>query len=157
MTRAAADEGRFDARDLALRARPGGNPVIPLVADLTAAVAGEHAPYVHRGATSQDILDTALMLVAARTLDGLLGDLARTESALGRLAAAHRDTVMPGRTLTQHAVPTTFGLKAAGWRCLVLDARDRLRTVRASFPSNWAARRARWRPSACSVPRTPVS
>uniref|UniRef100_A0AAU1U540 3-carboxy-cis,cis-muconate cycloisomerase n=1 Tax=Streptomyces sp. NBC_00119 TaxID=2975659 RepID=A0AAU1U540_9ACTN len=134
VTRAAADEGRFDARDLALRARSGGNPVIPLVADLTAAVAGEHAPYVHRGATSQDILDTALMLVAARTLDGLLGDLARTESALGRLAAAHRDTVMPGRTLTQHAVPTTFGLKAAGWRSLVLDARDRLRAVRASLP-----------------------
>ncbi|MFF1258478.1 MULTISPECIES: 3-carboxy-cis,cis-muconate cycloisomerase [unclassified Streptomyces] len=134
VTRAAADEGRFDARDLALRARSGGNPVIPLVADLTAAVAGKHAPYVHRGATSQDILDTALMLVAARTLDGLLGDLARTESALGRLATAHRDTVMPGRTLTQHAVPTTFGLKAAGWRSLVLDARDRLRTVRTSLP-----------------------
>ncbi|MFB7707629.1 3-carboxy-cis,cis-muconate cycloisomerase [Streptomyces sp. NPDC056105] len=134
VTRAAADEGRFDARDLALRARSGGNPVIPLVADLTAAVAAEHAPYVHRGATSQDILDTALMLVAARTLDGLLGDLARTERALGRLAAAHRDTVMPGRTLTQHAVPTTFGLKAAGWRSLVLDARDRLSAARASLP-----------------------
>ncbi|MEU8484054.1 3-carboxy-cis,cis-muconate cycloisomerase [Streptomyces sp. NPDC048641] len=134
VTRAAADAGRFDARDLALRARSGGNPVIPLVADLTAAVAGEHSAYVHRGATSQDILDTALMLVAARTLDGLLGDLARAESALGRLAAAHRDTVMPGRTLTQHAVPTTFGLKAAGWRSLVLDARDRLSTVRASLP-----------------------
>ncbi|MFG2520309.1 3-carboxy-cis,cis-muconate cycloisomerase [Streptomyces sp. NPDC048527] len=134
VTRAAADEGRFDARDLALRARSGGNPVIPLVADLTAAVAGEHSPYVHRGATSQDVLDTALMLVAARTLDGLLGDLTRAESALGGLAAAHRDTVMPGRTLTQHAVPTTFGLKAAGWRSLVLDARDRLSAVRASLP-----------------------
>ncbi|MFF1357334.1 3-carboxy-cis,cis-muconate cycloisomerase [Streptomyces sp. NPDC058297] len=134
VTRAAADEGRFDARDLALRARSGGNPVIPLVADLTAAVAGEHSPYVHRGATSQDVLDTALMLVAARTLNGLLGDLTRAESALGGLAAAHRDTVMPGRTLTQHAVPTTFGLKAAGWRSLVLDARDRLSAVRASLP-----------------------
>ncbi|MER5181182.1 3-carboxy-cis,cis-muconate cycloisomerase [Streptomyces sp. NPDC002896] len=127
---AAADAARFDARDIALRARGGGNPVIPLVGDLTAAVPAEYAPYVHRGATSQDIMDTAMMLVASRTLDLVLADLARTEQALARLAAAHRDTVMPGRTLTQHAVPTTFGLKAAGWRSLVLDARDRVRAVR---------------------------
>lgn len=124
---AAAD---LDVRSIALRARGGGNPVIPLVADLTAAVGKEYGPYVHRGATSQDILDTALMLVARRTLDLILADLERTAQALGRLAAAHRDTVMPGRTLTQHAVPTTFGLKAAGWRSLVLDARDRLARLR---------------------------
>ncbi|MFF1743747.1 3-carboxy-cis,cis-muconate cycloisomerase [Streptomyces mirabilis] len=116
----------LDVRSIALRARGGGNPVIPLVADLTAAVGQEYGPYVHRGATSQDILDTALMLVARRTLDLVLADLERTARALARLAAAHRDTVMPGRTLTQHAVPTTFGLKAAGWRSLALDARDRL-------------------------------
>ncbi|MFH8565938.1 3-carboxy-cis,cis-muconate cycloisomerase [Streptomyces sp. NPDC017988] len=134
VTRAASDATRFDARDLALRAREGGNPVIPLVADLTAAVPADAAPYVHRGATSQDILDTALMLVATRTLGPLLADLFRTERALARLASRHRDTVMPGRTLTQHAVPTTFGLKAAGWRSLVLDARDRLAGVRAALP-----------------------
>ncbi|MGW1025996.1 3-carboxy-cis,cis-muconate cycloisomerase [Streptomyces sp. NPDC002577] len=132
---AAADAARFDARDIALRARGGGNPVIPLVGDLTAAVPAEYAPYVHRGATSQDIMDTAMMLVASRTLDLVLADLARTEQALARLAAAHRDTVMPGRTLTQHAVPTTFGLKAAGWRSLVLDARDRGRAVRDGLPA----------------------
>ncbi|MFD7001208.1 3-carboxy-cis,cis-muconate cycloisomerase [Streptomyces mirabilis] len=124
---AAAD---LDVRSIALRARGGGNPVIPLVADLTAAVGKEYGPHVHRGATSQDILDTALMLVARRTLDLVLADLERTARALARLAAAHRDTVMPGRTLTQHAVPTTFGLKAAGWRSLVLDARDRLAALR---------------------------
>ncbi|WP_329361744.1 3-carboxy-cis,cis-muconate cycloisomerase [Streptomyces sp. NBC_01483] len=124
---AAAD---LDVRSIALRSRGGGNPVIPLVSDLTAAVGEEYGPYVHRGATSQDILDTALMLVARRTLDLVLADLERTARALGRLAAAHRDTVMPGRTLTQHAVPTTFGLKAAGWRSLVLDARDRLDDLR---------------------------
>jgi 3-carboxy-cis,cis-muconate cycloisomerase len=119
----------FHVRDLALRARAGGNPVIGLVADLTAAVARTDpraAAYVHRGATSQDILDTALMLVAARSLPPLLADLERTAAALARLAAEHRDTPMAGRTLTQHAVPTTFGLKAAGWRSLVLDAHDRL-------------------------------
>ncbi|MEV7869862.1 3-carboxy-cis,cis-muconate cycloisomerase [Streptomyces sp. NPDC088124] len=132
---AVCDAARFDARELALRARDGGNPVIPLVAELTAALPAALAPYVHRGATSQDILDTAAMLVAARTLEPVLADLDRTERALARLAAAHRDTVMPGRTLTQHAVPTTFGLKAAGWRSLVLDARDRLRSVRATLPA----------------------
>jgi 3-carboxy-cis,cis-muconate cycloisomerase len=135
---AAADAARFDVHDLALRARSGGNPVIPLVADLTAAVAAvdaEYAPYVHRGATSQDIMDTAMMLVAARTLDLVLADLARTERALARHAREHRDTAMPGRTLTQHAVPTTFGLKAAGWRSLVLDARDRLQAVRDVLPA----------------------
>ncbi|WP_438489816.1 3-carboxy-cis,cis-muconate cycloisomerase [Streptomyces sp. S186] len=131
----AARADRFDVRDLALRARAGGNPVIPLVAALTAAVPDAHAPYVHCGATSQDILDTASMLVAHRATRPLLADLERTADALARLAAAHRDTPMPGRTLTQHAVPTTFGLKAAGWRSLVLDARDRLSAVRRSLPA----------------------
>ncbi|MDX3224404.1 lyase family protein [Streptomyces sp. ME19-01-6] len=123
----------YDVRDLAVRARAGGNPVIPLVAEMTAAVARtdpEAAAYVHRGATSQDILDTAAMLVAARALPLILADLGRTATALGRLATAHRDTPMPARTLTQHAVPTTFGLKAAGWRALTLDAHDRLASLR---------------------------
>ncbi|WP_405923279.1 3-carboxy-cis,cis-muconate cycloisomerase [Streptomyces sp. NBC_00035] len=132
---AAADVSGFDVHAIALRARGGGNPVIPLVADLTAAVGEEYGAYVHRGATSQDIMDSATMLVAARTLDLVLGDLDRTERALARLAVEHRDTVMPGRTLTQHAVPTTFGLKAAGWRSLVLDARDRVSAVRGSLPA----------------------
>ncbi|MFF5897438.1 3-carboxy-cis,cis-muconate cycloisomerase [Streptomyces argenteolus] len=131
----AADAGEFDVRELALRARSGGNPVIPLVAALSAAVDDASRPFVHRGATSQDILDTAAMLVASRTLALVLEDLARTAAALARLAAEHRDTPMPGRTLTQHAVPTTFGLKAAGWRSLVLDARDRLTAVRDGLPA----------------------
>ncbi|MEU6468152.1 3-carboxy-cis,cis-muconate cycloisomerase [Streptomyces massasporeus] len=131
----AAASGAFDVRSLAERARAAGNPVIPLVADLTKAVGDTHGPYVHRGATSQDIMDTAMMLVAARTLDPVLADLGRTERALAQLTAQHRDTAMPGRTLTQHAVPTTFGLKAAGWRSLVLDARDRVRPVRESLPA----------------------
>ncbi|MGF1236181.1 3-carboxy-cis,cis-muconate cycloisomerase [Streptomyces sp. 2-6] len=130
----AADPDRFDARALAGHARGGGNPVIPLVAELTRAVGEEYGPYVHRGVTSQDIMDTATMLVAARALDLIHADLERTAAALGRLAAGHRDTAMPGRTLTQHAVPTTFGLKAAGWRSLVLDARDRVGRVRDSLP-----------------------
>ena len=125
---AAARAEHFDARSLALRARTGGNPVIPLAADLAAAVPSA-ADHIHRGATSQDILDSALMLVAARARRLILADLDRTAATLAELAAAHRDTPMPARTLTQHAVPTTFGLKAAGWRHLVLDARDRLAAV----------------------------
>jgi 3-carboxy-cis,cis-muconate cycloisomerase len=126
---AAARADRFDARSLALQARAGGNPVIPLVADLAQAVPGEVRDHVHRGATSQDILDSALMLLAARARRLILADLDRTAATLAALAAAHIDTPMPGRTLTQHAVPTTFGLKTAGWRHLVLDARDRLAAV----------------------------
>ncbi|MBR8638509.1 3-carboxy-cis,cis-muconate cycloisomerase [Streptomyces tuirus] len=131
----AAGSGTFDVRSVAERARAGGNPVIPLVADLTKAVGEAYGPYVHRGATSQDIMDTATMLVAARALGLILDDLGRTERALARLATEHRDTTMPGRTLTQHAVPTTFGLKAAGWRSLVLDARDRTTAVRDALPA----------------------
>ncbi len=138
VTAAAAEPGRFDARDLALRARSGGNPVIPLVADLTEATRkrdAKAAPYVHRGATSQDVLDTAAMLVASRALRPVLDDLAAAAAAFGRLAAEHRDTPLAGRTLTQHAVPTTFGLKAAGWRSLILDAHDRLTAVRGDLPA----------------------
>ncbi|WP_405902039.1 3-carboxy-cis,cis-muconate cycloisomerase [Streptomyces sp. NBC_00656] len=134
---AAADATRFDVRSLALRARSGGNPVIPLAADLTAAVAErseEAAAHVHRGATSQDILDTAAMLVASEALRLILADLDRAAAALALIAAEHRDTPMAGRTLTQHAVPTTFGLKAAGWRSLVLDARDRIAAVLDTLP-----------------------
>ncbi|MBC9715908.1 3-carboxy-cis,cis-muconate cycloisomerase [Streptomyces sp. TRM66268-LWL] len=132
---AGARAERYDVRSLALRARAAGNPVLALVSDLKAELPEPHREFVHRGATSQDIVDTATMLVAARALDLVLDDLARTERSLAALAAAHRDTVMAGRTLTQHAVPTTFGLKAAGWRSLVLDARDRVRAVRDALPA----------------------
>ncbi|NRQ40307.1 3-carboxy-cis,cis-muconate cycloisomerase, partial [Nonomuraea sp. NN258] len=124
----------FDLPGLVVRARAGGNPVIPLVTDLRAA-AGRYGEHVHRGATSQDILDTALMLVAHRVLGGVLADLDRVIAVLTRLAAEHRDTPMAARTLTQQAVPTTFGLKAAGWRALAVDARTRLRAARRTLPA----------------------
>ncbi|WP_436842436.1 lyase family protein [Streptomyces niveus] len=139
VTAIAATAGRFDVRDVALRARSAGDPVTPLVADLTAAADDEDtragrdadtAQYVHRGATSQDIVDTAMMLVAARTVPAILADLDRTADALAALATAHRTTPAAGRTLTQHAAPTTFGLKAAGWLSSVRAARTRLAAVR---------------------------
>ncbi|WP_051451890.1 3-carboxy-cis,cis-muconate cycloisomerase [Actinospica robiniae] len=123
---AAARLGNFDSRAIALAGSAGGNPVIPLVGELRWAVGSEYAGSVHHGATSQDIMDTATMLVASRVRSLILAELERIAGALGTLAAAHRATPMAGRTLTQHAVPTTFGLKAAGWRALALDAHDRL-------------------------------
>ncbi|WP_229758727.1 3-carboxy-cis,cis-muconate cycloisomerase [Peterkaempfera bronchialis] len=125
----AARADRFDLRGLALAARETANPVVGLVQALTRAVAADDpaaAEYVHRGSTSQDIFDTGAMLVSARALRLVRADLARTAQALAVLAEEHRDTVMAGRTLALQAVPTTFGLKAAGWRQLVLDADRRL-------------------------------
>ncbi|WP_439676178.1 3-carboxy-cis,cis-muconate cycloisomerase [Embleya sp. MST-111070] len=128
----------FDPVDLARRARGAGNPVVPLVQDLQAAVRAldpAAADHVHLGATSQDIVDSAAMLVAARALDTTLPDLARTAAALADLAERHRDTLQAGRTLTQHAVPTTFGLVAAGWCVAVTDAWAHTRAVRAALPA----------------------
>jgi 3-carboxy-cis,cis-muconate cycloisomerase len=116
----------IDLADLAVRARGAGNPVVPLVADLREA-AGEH---VHQGATSQDIMDTAAMLVADRTRRIALADLGRTAGALADLARRHRETPMAGRTFGQQAVPTTFGLRAAGWLTAVAHARDALAGLR---------------------------
>ncbi len=127
----------LDVRRLALDARETANPVVALVKALTAVVAQrspEAAEYVHRGSTSQDVFDTAAMLVAARALRLIIADLHAVADALAELAARHRDTVMAGRTLTLHAVPTTFGLKAAGWRQLVLEAAERLTRVGHGLP-----------------------
>jgi 3-carboxy-cis,cis-muconate cycloisomerase len=97
---------------------------------IVARVGEDDARYVHLGATSQDVLDTAAMLVARRALGLVLDDLARVSSACARLAREHRDTPMAGRTLLQQAVPTTFGLKAAGWLVAVMDASARLVELR---------------------------
>ncbi|MBF0670971.1 MAG: 3-carboxy-cis,cis-muconate cycloisomerase [Salinibacterium sp.] len=136
----AADELEVDIAQLAVRSRSGGNPVIPLVKDLRAAVGTTDAAasvWVHRGATSQDILDTALMLVAQRALELIRSDTAATATGLMALADAHRDTLMVSRTLTQHAVPSTFGLKAAGWLGGVAAARRSLARAARSLPVQW--------------------
>ncbi|MFE7630892.1 lyase family protein, partial [Kocuria sp. NPDC057446] len=108
----------YDAADIALRAEGGGNPVIPLLADYRRRL-GELDPdavrYVHRGLTSQDVMDTAMMLLARRAAVPLVEQLSDTADALARLADAHRGSLQAARTLTQHALPSTFGLKAAGW------------------------------------------
>jgi 3-carboxy-cis,cis-muconate cycloisomerase len=128
--RAVCDAGRFDVDRIGMEAVASANPVVPLVKALKQAVPAEVAPYVHLGATSQDVLDTALMLIARRALGLLLADLDGLAAGCARLAERHRDTVMPGRTLLQQAVPITFGLKAAGWLLGVTEAAERLAELR---------------------------
>jgi len=120
----------FDAGTLGAQAAASGNPVVPLVRALTAAVPGAAAGSVHVGATSQDILDTGAMLVVARSLQALLGDLRGAAEAAAGLARQHRDTLLPARTLLQQALPTTFGLKAAGWLVALDEAAARLEALR---------------------------
>jgi 3-carboxy-cis,cis-muconate cycloisomerase len=121
---------RFDAAAIGDAGRSAGNPVEPLVRALTEAVDGEAAGYVHWGATSQDILDTAAMLISRRPLGLIVEALSSVATECAGLAEAHRATPMAGRTLLQQAVPTTFGLKAAGWLVGVLEARDALARIR---------------------------
>lgn len=119
--------GPDDVGPLAVDAGAGGTPVIGLVSRLRARLRErnvEAARWLHRGLTSQDVVDTALMICAARAADTLRADLARHVRILAALASAHRGTPMVARTLTQHAVPTTFGLKVAGWLTAVVNAYD---------------------------------
>ncbi|MGX5716234.1 lyase family protein [Arthrobacter sp. MAHUQ-56] len=117
----AAEAGRYDLAGIALRAQGGGNPVIPLLADLRKKVAeldtsGVGAgKAVHTSLTSQDVLDTALMLLARNTVHAVLADVKGTTTALAALAEQHADTLCVGRSLTQHSLPFTFGLRAAQW------------------------------------------
>ena len=127
---AAAATGPFDPGALGRQAALPGNPVPGLVAALRKAVPPDAADTVHRGATSQDIIDTAAMLLARAALEQMAADLAAAADACAELAAAHRDTVMIGRTLLQQAVPVTFGLVAAGWLTGLDEASEAVARVR---------------------------
>jgi 3-carboxy-cis,cis-muconate cycloisomerase len=122
---AAAVPGNFDLAELGEASALTGNPVPALSRALAALVPRPLAAAVHQGATSQDIVDTAAMLLARRALTVIGGDLADAADSAARLAAGHRSTVMIGRTLLQQAVPVTFGLVAAGW----LNGLDEARTA----------------------------
>ncbi len=114
----------FDASAIARAAAPAGSPAIPLVKDLTALVAKDApdaARFVHWGATSQDAIDTGFILQARRALDAISSETDRLAASLAGLARKYRDTPVAARTWMQQALPTSFGLKAAGW----LDAVDR--------------------------------
>ncbi len=121
--------GADDRESLAEAAEGGGNPIIGLVDLLHRRAAPAVAPWIHRGLTSQDVLDTALMLGVRAVVDDLTAELAQQLSTLSALAEAHRVTPMVARTLTQHAAPTTFGVKASVWLNGVADALERLRRL----------------------------
>jgi 3-carboxy-cis,cis-muconate cycloisomerase len=127
-----ADAGSLDVAALGRSTGAKGTPVPELVGALRERL-GDHpaAAVVHRGATSQDIVDTALMLVADRALGPLLDDLGSSAERCAELAERHRATLQVGRTLLQHAVPSTFGLVAAGWMTSLDAARTDLASIRA--------------------------
>ena len=146
---AAADD--HDVTLIAGESEGGGNPVIPMVDSLrersarrhdhsdavvsaTDAAATDAAAAIHRGLTSQDVVDTAVMLLVAGAGDALGHHLRGAADAAARLAVEHRDTVQVARTLGQPALPTTFGLKAAGWLGAIDDVVAELASVRAALP-----------------------
>jgi 3-carboxy-cis,cis-muconate cycloisomerase len=141
----------FDVAGIGDAARAGGNPVIPLVVALTARVPAPARTWVHWGATSQDILDTAAMLVAERSLVVIDRELQALASGCATLAERHRHTLMAGRTLLQQALPITFGAKAAGWLLGVVDVRRLVSSAPTALPwctaspsiSAWPSRRRR--------------
>ena len=126
---ALAKPGSFDAAALSIAAFRAGTPAIPLVKALTEQVRKtnpEAARFVHWGATSQDVVDSAMSLLLKRAEPILIADLLRIEKALAGLSDQHKHSVMLGRTLLQPAPPVTFGLKAAGWLGPVRRGRRRL-------------------------------
>jgi 3-carboxy-cis,cis-muconate cycloisomerase len=127
---AAAQAARFDIGEIGRRSELTGNPVPALVRALSELLPRPAADAVHRGATSQDIMDSAAMLIARTVLDSVLADLAGAAAAAAELARAHADSVMIGRTLLQQAVPVTFGLVAAGWLTAIDEAREQLARIR---------------------------
>jgi 3-carboxy-cis,cis-muconate cycloisomerase len=123
----------FDLAALARAAAAAGNLAVPLVARLTERVArddAEAARLVHWGATSQDAIDTGLVLQLRASLERIDGELARLAGVLARLAREHRASLAVARTWMQQALPTTFGLRVAGWLDAVLRHRARLAEVR---------------------------
>jgi 3-carboxy-cis,cis-muconate cycloisomerase len=130
----ACSAASFDISELAEAATRSGNLAIPLVKALTANVAksdADAARYVHWGATSQDVIDTATMLTLRAAIDALLPDLDRAIAGFARLATQHRNTAMVARTWLQHALPMPFGLKLAEYAAALHRSRARLKRLRA--------------------------
>ncbi len=125
----AAQAGHFRVDELGELAALTGNPVPGVARALARIVPQPAARAVHQGAASQDILDTAAMLLARRVIAVVLADLATAADAVAALAGEHRSTIMIGRALLQQAVPVTFGLVAAGWLTAVDEAAEGLAAV----------------------------
>ncbi|MCV7008259.1 lyase family protein [Mycobacterium gordonae] len=131
-----------DREHLAVTAEDGGNPVVGVVALLRHRATPALGPWIHQGLTSQDVVDTALMLALRGVIVQLGAQLATQIETLSALAGMHRRTPMVARTLTQHAAPMTFGAKVAGWLNGVLDAHDRLAAL--STPAQFGGAVGTW-------------
>jgi 3-carboxy-cis,cis-muconate cycloisomerase len=127
---AKADVARFDLAAIGKGTELVGYPIVPLVTALGQACAGDAGRYVHWGATTQDIVDTGLVLQLRDGLDLIGQELEGIEAALAALARRHRDTPMAGRTHAQHALPITFGFKCALWLAPLQRHRVRLARLR---------------------------
>ena len=123
----------FEPRALAAGVLKEGVPIVALVAQLRAALAPEAREFVHLGATSQDIVDTATVLMVGRVLDRLDSAIVELVRRLAVLCRAHRHSVMAARTHAQQALPTSFGLKLAGWALPLVRHRERLLELRPRF------------------------
>ncbi len=117
----------IDPAALAEESALAGTLAIPLVARLRASLSGDARAAVHKGATSQDVADTVLMMQTRAAAELVLTDLGRIVHALGCLAVRHAETPAVGRTLLQDALPVAFGLRIAHWMVGVADAAQRLR------------------------------
>lgn len=127
---AKAEIARFDLAEIGRGTELVGYPIVPLVKALSRACTGEAGRYVHWGATTQDIIDTALVLQLRDALELIRQDLDGTKAALAELARRHRDTPMAGRTHAQHALPITFGFKCALWLDPLKRHSERLERIR---------------------------
>jgi 3-carboxy-cis,cis-muconate cycloisomerase len=122
----------YDIAQLGRDARRYANPAAPLVDALRSKVDKEAGQFVHLGATSQDVIDTAMMLIAQKALGLVLESLDRAAAGAARMADEHRSTLMVARTLMQQALPASFGLKAAGWLTSIDEVRASVEHVRYS-------------------------
>lgn len=112
-----------------------GTPVIALVDEIRGRIQNhDQRAWVHHGSTTQDVIDTAHMLLSGRALTELIGSLERVASLMRDTARAHRDTPQIGRTFLQHAHPTSFGLRVIGWLDPILGHIRRLRELRSLLP-----------------------
>jgi 3-carboxy-cis,cis-muconate cycloisomerase len=125
---------RYDPAAIGRAGADSAQPVVALVASIRSQLDAEVASYAHFGATSQDVLDTAAMLISRRAVAAILADGGRAADTLADLAERHAETSMLGRTLLQPALPTTFGLVAAGWMSGIDAAREALAAAQRQLP-----------------------
>lgn len=133
----ACEVSNFDIEAIKRDTAASSSPAIPLVNALTAVVAADDADaalYVHWGSSTQDVMDSAVMLQARAALDELLSSVSTIAARMAALCSAHRDTLMVARTLSQHALPTVFGYKCALWLQAILNGADELKQQREDLP-----------------------